>query len=110
MADASRVSIHLQSSNIPYFPEALDIARQGLYTRASISNKAYLKKKVRFAPSIEPALQQLLLEAETSGGLLIALAPRNAARLLAALHKHGLTSARIIGKSVKGTKGRIRVA
>ncbi len=109
MADASRVSIHLQSSNIPCFPEALDIARQGLYTRTSISNKAYLKKKLRFASSIEPALQQVLLEAETSGGLLIALAPRNATRLLAALHKHGLTSARIIGKIVKGTKGRIRV-
>jgi selenide,water dikinase len=109
MADASRVAIHINSTAIPSLPEALELARQGICTRVSRSNRAYLTRKVRFAPSVDPAMQQLLLEAETSGGLLIALAPRNAERLLAALHKRAITSARVIGKVMKGLRGRIRI-
>jgi selenide,water dikinase len=50
----------------------------------------------------------ILCDAQTSGGLLIAVAPQKAKKLLAALAR--TTASAVIGEIVKSPKGRIRVS
>ena len=45
-------------------------------------------------------LQMLLCDAQTSGGLLIAVPEHKSKELLALLHKNGVNSAQIIGKVI----------
>ena len=51
----------------------------------------------------------LCADAQTSGGLLLAVPPENEARLLEALQEESTPAAAVVGKIVKGKTGRITV-
>jgi len=53
--------------------------------------------------------QLLLADAQTSGGLLIAVEPHRVEKLLAALVERGVSEARVVGRFEKSGPGRIRV-
>jgi len=52
----------------------------------------------------------LLCDAQTSGGLLIAVAPGSAAALVTALEREQAPAAAVIGRVVAGPPGRVVVA
>ena len=54
-------------------------------------------------------MQDVLFDAQTSGGLLMCLEPEKAEVLLGKLLQAGVTDAAIIGEVVSEPKGRIRV-
>ena len=98
MAEASRTTLRIRAEAVPLFEETLALAQEGIFTGASRNNAAFLADKLRFADHISPEMQRILMEAETSGGLLIAVAPDDAEALLADLHAHGVTAAAWIGE------------
>ena len=51
----------------------------------------------------------MLADAQTSGGLLLAVSPANEATLLAALEAHGTPARAVIGEMVAGEAGHIDV-
>jgi selenide,water dikinase len=51
----------------------------------------------------------VLCDAQTSGGLLIAVSPENANRLMKVLQQKGVENARIIGEIIPEMAGIIRV-
>jgi selenide,water dikinase len=54
-------------------------------------------------------IQDILFDPQTSGGLLISLAPGKAARLLEKLHRAGIKDAAIIGEVVSQPRGKVTV-
>jgi len=101
LAEQSQVSLKLDSELVPCFSEVADFAQQGLCPGGSFRNKDYYKDRIKFADSIPEHMQDILFDAQTSGGLLICLAPDKADLLLNRLKKAGITEAAIIGEVVE---------
>jgi selenide,water dikinase len=71
-------------------------------------NLESLRGRLRFAPDIDRALQLTLADAQTSGGLLIAIGEDDLEALLAGLRERG-TGGAVIGRIVSGDEGAIAV-
>jgi len=95
MARASKVRLRLRSSQIPVFELVREMIAIGIAPAGTRANALEHAAFTEFAPEIDVDTRIILSDAQTSGGLLIALAPRNVERLLAALRSSGLEAARI---------------
>ena len=81
---------------VPLLDGALELAAQGAVpggTRTNLENA--LAAGATFAPEIGEALRVVLCDAQTSGGLLIAVAADQVDELLADLRENGIAAARI---------------
>jgi len=96
------VAIEIVAADVPLLPGALDAARQGMISGGLKNNREFLRDCVDFATHVAEDNRALLFDPQTSGGLLIALAPdqEEAARIL--LEGHGV-SAKRIGRVVPKT-------
>ncbi len=103
LAQASGVSLCLEASKIPLLREALEYARLGLVPAGDLENKKFCQNIVQVDPKIDPFVLELLYDAQTSGGLLIAVAPEKASLLWEELLKRGVIEAAIIGEVQKRT-------
>jgi selenide, water dikinase len=93
------VSLEIDHSAFEYFPGAIDCARAGHISGGLKNNRAFIGDCAEFAASVAPEFQDLLFDPQTSGGLLVAIAPEAAEDAVAALHRHGV-NARSIGRVV----------
>ena len=98
MAQGSGVTIHLQTDRIPYYKEALDAAAMGLVPEGAYRNRAFAEPHAAYAPGrgIPLALEDILYDPQTSGGLLIALPEREGEEALRRM-KAAVPDAEIIG-------------
>jgi selenide,water dikinase len=96
MASSSATMI-LHPPSIPVIPEAVSYADEYLITAAGQRNRNRAGDSVDVS-GLPFATQELLFDPQTSGGLLIAVAPDQAETLVAAIREHGDTSAAIIGE------------
>lgn len=113
-ADASShegrgVCIVIQASRVPLMTHALNLARAGVLTRAHKSTREHLGDRLVIDPAVESALVGLLLDAQTSGGLLLAVPEDRSAALLAELSARGVTSAARVGTVTAAVSPSIRV-
>ncbi len=95
---SDKVSILLYQGEIPYFEEAYQYAEEYLVTAAGQRNRNFLAGKADVS-GLPFALQELLFDPQTSGGLLIAVKEGQAAALLAEIQT-GDPAARVIGEIV----------
>ena len=93
------VSFEIDHSAFDYFPGAVEAAREGHLSGGLKNNRAFVSDCATFAPGVASEYQDLLFDPQTSGGLLVAIAPEAADDALAALQRHGV-SARRVGKVV----------
>lgn len=96
MVTASSVSAEIQLSQIPIIPEAWDMVRRGAISNGTRNNKRMLQEIVKWASGIPEEAHWLLYDAQTSGGLLIAVHRDKQDLLLAELHKSNVPAA-VIG-------------
>ena len=89
-------SAEIFASQVPVFSEALRHADEFLLTAAGQRNRNYVGEHVRF-DGVPFAVEEVLFDPQTSGGLLIALPEAEAPALLEALKAAGL-SAGIVGR------------
>lgn len=84
MALASGVCVCLDSSSLPLLPRALDYARDGLIPAGSHYNRKHWACSTLVRQGVDEALESLVFDAQTSGGLLLAVPPSqlDAARAL----------------------------
>ena len=108
MAAASGVSARVSAGAVPVLPGTLELLGQGYIPGGSRRNLEYLGARARFAEGLAPDLPQLLADAQTSGGLLIAIAPESVDALLSTLREHG-DGAAVIGEIGAGPAGFIEV-
>ncbi len=95
MAQGSGVTITLHTADIDLIPAALEFARMGVLPAGMYRNRTFAEPGVD-AGDTEIAVQDLLYDPQTSGGLLMAVAPEDADDLLAEL-KDAVPSAQRIG-------------
>jgi len=99
---SDKVSIMFYSDEIPYFDEAYQYADEFLMTAAGQRNRNHLAGKTDVS-GLPFALQELLFDPQTSGGLLICVAPEQSDDLLAAIQTDD-PAAKIIGEIIKREK------
>ncbi len=98
MAQASGVTVVLNVAQFPELPGALEAYRRGYKTRASRSNREYLSPVMRVDEQVDSERLELAFDAQTSGGLLIAVSNSRAEQVVAAVRERGGLQAAIIGE------------
>jgi len=97
MAEASGVTIQFDAASVPLMAQVHDLAKSGIVTRAHKSTLEYLG--ARFDPGgVDETLVKVLADAQTSGGLLIAVAADRGDRLVAALKQRSTRAAALVGR------------
>ncbi len=108
MLMASGLSARLDPTRVPVIDGVRDLLAAGMVAGGTQRNHAFVDPDVDWAGL--PADEQLLLaDAQTSGGLLLAVSPDRAGALVAALGRHGTPAAAVIGHTIEGTPGRIGI-
>lgn len=101
------LSVRIRAQRIPIFEEALHHADEFLLTAAGQRNRNHTGPFVEFR-NIPFAMEEILFDPQTSGGLLIAVEPVQAEALEKELQQAGLP-ARIVGEITNRTEPEILV-
>lgn len=96
MAQGSGVTLHIKSADVPYHPEAYELAEMGFIPAGAYRNREFAEAGVKNVAGISRALQDIFYDPQTSGGLLFALPAAEAVACLAEL-KAAIPAAAIIG-------------
>jgi len=89
------VAIEIVAADAPLLPGAFDAARQGMISGGLKNNREFLGDCVEFAAQVTEENRALLFDPQTSGGLLIALAPEQEVSAVVILERHGVRAKRI---------------
>ncbi len=100
MAQASRVSLHIDTSKVPLFDGAFDLAGLGCIPGACFRNMEFAENDIEFGNNVSYEHKMLMMDAQTSGGLLICCKNENSKHIVEELKKAGFTNSCTIG-SVK---------
>jgi selenide,water dikinase len=73
MTRASGQKFVFELNQIPFLPGSTDYAADFIFPGGTSNNKLYFEKEVTFAPAVPEDRQWLLWDAQTSGGLLLAI-------------------------------------
>ncbi len=110
MLAASGVSAEIDAASVPLLAKAADLAASGAIPGGTKRNREALTDTVRFDAAVPETIRVLLFDAQTSGGLLIAVPPNRADSLLAALKNEKTPAAARIGRIVGGPPGTVTVS
>lgn len=98
MAEASEVTFELRVRDIAYMEDAIDYAKMGLVPAGAYKNRGYSIKKVETG-GVEEHYLDLLYDPQTSGGLLLSVAPEDLENVMRDFeHAHMDTKVSVIGK------------
>jgi selenide,water dikinase len=97
MCQGSDVHARIRLTDVPILEGAAALAQAGLGTGAATRNWQSYGGSVRLPDALADWQRGLLCDPQTSGGLLIAVAPADAASLLQSLHDAGFVHAALIG-------------
>ena len=109
MALSSGVDVEVVWDDIPVFPHLLQYVADGILPGAIERNKESCGERVVAGVGISPEMLDMCFDAQTSGGLLIAIDAGDADRFVKALHEAGVLAATVIGKVAAKGEGKIHV-
>lgn len=95
-----KLNCKVYADQLPVFPEALDYADEFLLTAVAQQNRNHVGRHVKFDPDISFAMQEVMYDPQSSGGLLIVLPADQADALLADIQALGVPSA-IVGEMME---------
>jgi selenide, water dikinase len=105
MARGAGLTVELDASAPALLPGVESLLRSGVRTGASARNWAGYGDDVYTPGALEGWRRDLLTDPQTSGGLLIAVAPDEAAGVLQLAVARGFGASRIVGRAVAGPAG-----
>lgn len=109
MTTGSGVEAELWADAVPVLEEALEWAQAGVVPGGTRDNLDHAGTRVTWDERLSAPERLVLCDAQTSGGLLIALPEADAPALLKALHAAGVRDAAAIGRVTGPGTGTIRV-
>ena len=109
MTSASRVGAQVRVHRVPVLREVVELAAQDVVPGGTKRNLAFAQEVVDFDAAVDPVQRLILADAQTSGGLLVAVAPERTEDLQRALHANGVPVCADIGVITDDSSGRIRV-
>ena len=98
MLNASSVSAEVYVDEVPVLPEVWSLIAADEVPGGTERNLASLEGDIRWHPEVEVSERLLLADAQTSGGLLIAIPPEDEAALRHALERTGVPAAATVGR------------
>jgi selenide, water dikinase len=102
MSRASNVSLRLDMAAVPLLDGVAALARDGCRTGASARNWDSYGEAVQFGRDLGEWQRDLLTDPQTSGGLLIAVAPELAGAAMDRVRGAGFEQAAVIGSVIAG--------
>ena len=96
MAQGSGVTLHIKTADVPYHPEAYELAEMGFIPAGAYRNREFAEAGVKNVAGISRALEDIFFDPQTSGGLLFAIPAEEAQACLAEM-KQTVPAAAIIG-------------
>ncbi len=109
MASASEVDVQIICDDIPLLPGVLQCAADAIIPGAVERNKESSGHSVQSDQNVPPAMLEICFDAQTSGGLLIAVPESTSGELLERLHEEGVSEAAVIGGVLAAGSGRVFV-
>ncbi len=109
MVRGSRVSAQIHLSQVPVLPGTWELLDQGIAPGGTHRNLESVADCARWHPDLTQREQLLLCDAQTSGGLLIAVASNRLEVLLTELQRPGVPCAAVVGEITEGQPSQIRV-
>lgn len=97
LARASNVALEIDSAAVPVLPGSEALAESNV-TRGGRDNGAYLAEAVSFHADLAAVRRDLLLDPQTSGGLVICVAEDAISHLLSELESQGVQTRAIVGR------------
>lgn len=89
MARASKVGVELTLADVPIMDGALDLAGMGLVPAGSFANKNFCSSQVAVAHGLDAVRVDLVFDAQTSGGLVLAVPEERVEAVQAFLRERG---------------------
>jgi selenide,water dikinase len=109
LAEASGVAASIDVAALPLLDGARDLAGRGAVAGGTKRNLQSAAAFTTFDAGVAEVDRVLVADAQTSGGLLVAVAPDRVAALVDALRAAGTPAAAVIGRLAAGEPGRITV-
>lgn len=106
---AAGVGARVSARAVPVFPFARELAAEGLLPGGTRKNLAYVTPHVRFAAGVAELDRLVLCDAQTSGGLLLAVPAGREGELQAELARRGALASAVVGEVVEAAAGSIEV-
>ena len=107
MVKGSGVCAEINLNSVPTLPGTLELLEQGIAPGGTGRNRDSVADTVRWHPDLTDNDQLLLCDAQTSGGLLMAVSADKEEQLLAELTAHGTPCATVVGRITDGPAGTI---
>lgn len=101
-AKASKVGFRISADRVPLLEGAYELAKKGVFPGGSLANYEFVKPFIKFSKRVKEPLRRLLCDAQTSGGILMAVPSRNSKikdKVLSALKRKGIKPA-VIGEVI----------
>jgi len=107
---ASRLAAELWTANLPVLEHARQLAAEGVVPGGTRRNLDAAAASTTFNADVSDADRTLLADAQTSGGLLLAVHPERLDALLLALRAECTPAVEVVGRLCEGTVGSVRVS
>jgi selenide,water dikinase len=102
MLSEGNLNLRLELKNVPLLPGILDLADTGMIPEGTYRNRIAYEDRVQIEGEVREARIDLLFDAQTSGGLLLAVSPEEAEKMLKACQEAGFFHAAVIGGFSEG--------
>jgi len=98
MATASDVSITINASTISALPRVMEFIEMGCIPGAAFRNLEYIEDSCQFDKSIDYNTKMFLVDAQTSGGILMCVKREDSATIMEELRSSGYPASTIVGE------------
>lgn len=109
MLAGSQVGARLRTSAVPVLPEVWPLARRGVYPGGATRNLDRASPSVQWADGTAKETKFVLADPQTSGGLLIAIAPDDVDQLVDRLGRAKTQACAVIGETTAEHPGTVHV-
>jgi len=109
LAVASGCSAEVTADEVPLIPGVAELVEAGMVAGGTRRNRDHVESSVRWGGTPE-TLRWLLCDAQTSGGLLLAVPEAAVGGLVSTLEAAGTPAASVVGRLVAGEPGAIAVS
>jgi selenide,water dikinase len=109
MLEGSDLDLALDASALPLLPGAEEYAARGLVTAGLRRNREFAGERLRIDPGVPGPIGDLVVDPQTSGGLLAALPADEATACVEALRSRGCPQAALVGEFTERGGGVIHV-
>lgn len=106
LAAAAKLAARVRTGAVPVFDFVRSLAEECCVPGGTRKNLRYVTPHTRFDPAISDTDRLILCDAQTSGGLLIAVPAAGEAKLLAELAREGTLAAALVGELFESAPGR----